>query len=623
MTIEDQDTEEDQGGFDAVDYYIQTKQAARSARNLPSIARSAISLARRANPVVFWMSSAAQLTIALLLGLQVLLGKLALEAVFKADATNGSVGDVVLPLGGLVAAGAVASVAQAFQTQGQRLLGEHVQRTTLDSVLEVTTSVELETFESPAFFDDLQRVQANALSQPLTMAQGLLTGFGGIITAVGMGIALVAIEPLLVPILLASALPLWYLSRLSGRVEFDFNVRQTPGARLRLYLVEVLIGRNEAKELRAFALGPVLRRRWDASYREYLGDLGLHLRRKVGLALSGAIATVVVTTGAFALLISFVLSDRISLASAGAAVIAIRLLSSQVQQIFVGIGSLFESSLFLEDLDRFLARGHAARERAGDGRTPVEPFAELTLEDVRFAYPGTDREAVRGVSMRIRAGEVVALVGENGSGKTTLAKLVAGLFSATGGRVLWDGTDVGRLDRTSVRRHVGIIFQDFVRYQLTARENVGFGRADAMEDAERVRAAAELAGASRYLERLPNGYDTLLGKMFSGGYDLSLGQWQRVALARAFFRDAHLLVLDEPTASLDARSEHELFEHVQALGRGRAVLLISHRFSTVKSADRIYVLHHGEVVEQGSHDELMAEGGRYAELFELQARAYR
>ena len=197
------------------------------------------------------------------------------------------------------------------------------------------------------------------------------------------------------------------------------------------------------------------------------------------------------------------------------------------------------------------------------------------------------------------------------------------MFTPTRGRVLWGGKDVRDLDREEVRRQVGIIFQDFVRYQLTARENIGYGRPEAVDDAAGVAAAARQAGADAFLERLPEGYETVLGKEFTGGYDLSLGQWQRIALARAFFREAELLVLDEPTASLDARSEHELFEYVQALAHGRSVLLISHRFSTVKSADRIYVLHEGEIVEEGSHDELIAQGGRYAELFGLQAQAYR
>jgi ATP-binding cassette, subfamily B, bacterial len=320
--------------------------------------------------------------------------------------------------------------------------------------------------------------------------------------------------------------------------------------------------------------------------------------------------------------VSFVLSDRMSLADAGAAVLAIRLLGTRIEYIFRGVTALFESSLFLDDLHRFLARAPAGRDAAQDAGES-RPFGEVVVDDVHFAYPESEGEALCGVSLRIRAGEVVALVGENGSGKTTLAKLLGTLFTPTEGRILWDGADVRTLDREALRRQIGVIFQDFVRYQLTARENIGFGRAEAVDDVDAIAGAARQAGAHDYLEALPDGYETMLGKEFTGGYDLSLGQWQRIALARAFFRDARLLVLDEPTASLDARAESELFEYVQALAHGRSVLLISHRFSTVKSAHRIYVLHEGEIVEEGSHAELVACGGRYAELFELQASAYR
>jgi ATP-binding cassette subfamily B protein len=609
--------------FDRQEYFLSRKRVEKSPRNLMAVTRSAVKLAKDANPRLFYLSAAGQILVALLLGLQVLMGKLALEAIFDADRTDGSVGDALAPLIGLVAAGALASFVGAFQTQAQRLLGQQVRRDTLDSTLGVTTAVDLETFESPEFFDDLQRVQTNALLQPLTMSTGLMTTLGGILGALGLAIALLAIEPLVVPLLLAAALPLWLVARKTGRLEFDFNVDQTPGERLRFYLVATLIGRDEAKELRAFGLGETLRDRWEKSYEVYLGDLRTHVRRRLLLALGGTFATVVVTVGAFALLVSFVISDRMSLADAGAAVLAIRLLGTRIEYIFKGVTALFESSLFLEDLHRFLARAPAEPEPSGDGAGLRRSFEELVVDDVHFRYPESEGEALRGVSLRIRAGEVVALVGENGSGKTTLAKLLSALFTPTGGRILWDGEDVRSLDRRALRRQIGVIFQDFVRYQLTARENIGFGRAEAVDDVEAIGEAARQAGADHYLERLPEGYETMLGKEFTGGYDLSIGQWQRIALARAFFRRAQLLVLDEPTASLDARAENELFEYVQALAHGRSVLLISHRFSTVKSADRIYVLHEGEIVEEGTHDELVANGGRYAELFELQASAYR
>ena len=355
--------------------------------------------------------------------------------------------------------------------------------------------------------------------------------------------------------------------------------------------------------------------------RGYLERLDRHVRRRVRLALASAGVTAVVTGAAFGALTWMIVDGRLELATAGAALIAIRLLSGRIQLLFNGVSGLFESSLFLRDLDAFLDRAPPAP--AGAGRAPAEALRELRADDVTFRYPGSDRDALRGVSIRIGAGEVVALVGDNGSGKTTLAKVLSQLFEATSGRVEWNGVDSRELDPVSVRRQIGVIFQDFVRFQLSARDNIGLGRSEAVDDMERVIAAARRGGAHEQLENLPQGYETLLAKEFAGGHDLSGGQWQRVALARAFFRDAALLVLDEPTAALDARSEHQVFEHVRELAHGRSLLLISHRFSTVRSAHRIYVLDAGRVTEEGSHDELMERDGRYAEMFRLQARAYR
>jgi ABC-type multidrug transport system fused ATPase/permease subunit len=282
---------------------------------------------------------------------------------------------------------------------------------------------------------------------------------------------------------------------------------------------------------------------------------------------------------------------------------------------------LYESSLFIEDFTSFLALAPQVEARRRRDPAPAG-FRRLRVDGVSFTYPGAAAPAVSDVSMEIGAGEIVALVGENGSGKTTLAKLLCRLYLPQGGRVLWDGVDTASVDPEGLRDSVAVIFQDFLHYALPAAENIGMGRHQRIDDAEAIRAAAGQAGADDFLARLPQGYDTFLGPEFEGGKELSVGQWQRVALARAFFRDASFIILDEPTAALDARAEHELFESIRTLCRGRSVLLISHRFSSVRSADRIYVLDRGRVVESGSHDQLMDQGGRYAELFTLQASAY-
>jgi ATP-binding cassette, subfamily B, bacterial len=315
-------------------------------------------------------------------------------------------------------------------------------------------------------------------------------------------------------------------------------------------------------------------------------------------------------------------SGRMGLAAAGAAVFGLYQLGGRLRGLYMSATSLYEATLFIRDYSTFLEDEPERWRRDGADRGAPRGFQRLTAEDVSFTYPESDRPAVDGVSIEVGAGEVIALVGENGSGKTTLAKMLAGLYRPEKGRILWDDIDLQNVDADQLRDSIAVIFQDFERYLLPARENVGLGRSELIEDLEAIRAASERADADRFLVDLPEGYETMLGREFAGGYDLSIGQWQRVALARAFFRDAPFVILDEPTAALDARAESQLFDRMRELLEGRSVVLISHRFSSVRNADRIYVMHDGRVVEHGPHDELMAAEGLYAELFTLQARAY-
>jgi ATP-binding cassette, subfamily B, bacterial len=282
---------------------------------------------------------------------------------------------------------------------------------------------------------------------------------------------------------------------------------------------------------------------------------------------------------------------------------------------------LYENTLFLDDFNSFVELVPELEAARPTGTAPAS-FSVLSVEAVSFAYPGTQLLALDDVTLQLHAGEICALVGENGSGKTTLAKLLCQLYVPTSGRILWDGVDTATCDRDALRRQVSVIFQDFGQYFLPAEMNIGVGDHERASDRESVIAAAREAGADDFLALLPQGYETILGRQFEGGVELSVGQWQRVAIARAFFRGAPFVILDEPTAALDPRAEHELFERIREVARDRTVLFISHRFSSVRCADRIFVLDHGRVVESGSHDELTENDGLYAELFTLQAAAY-
>jgi ATP-binding cassette subfamily B protein len=324
--------------------------------------------------------------------------------------------------------------------------------------------------------------------------------------------------------------------------------------------------------------------------------------------------------GGIVLLVAYLASSgRVSLSEAGVAIAGIAVVGARLAGAGYSISSLSEAGFYLDDFGKFL---ELAVEPPHSSTTIPSQFRRIAVDNISFTYPSSMQPALTNVSLHVDAGEVVALVGENGSGKSTLAKLLAGLYRPSHGRISWDGVDISDMDQVKFSHQVAVIFQDFLRYHLSASDNIGLGRFEAASDREQIVEAADQAGAHEMVNKLPAGYETLLGPEFLGGVDLSTGQWQRMALARAFFRNAPFVILDEPTSSLDAKAEHELFERIRSLLVGRTVLLISHRFSSVRTADRIYVLHEGAVVEDGTHHELVAAGGRYSEMFSLQAEAY-
>jgi ATP-binding cassette subfamily B protein len=401
--------------------------------------------------------------------------------------------------------------------------------------------------------------------------------------------------------------------------------------------MEMLTRQEAAKEIRVFEATSFLQSRYDALAKERLNRMREFLRKRLGVALAGTIATSVGMGLALVALAVLISSGRVEVATALAAGAAMQQLSTRLFGMMSGVGQLVESGMFVDDYNSFLRLlPDAEEEEEGStdlyGEAPTVPGAQsserkaqangLRVSGVSFTYPETDAPVLEDISIYIDPGEVVALVGENGSGKTTLVKLICQLYEPLAGQIAWTDENGAEMDPRAVQKDTTVVFQDFLHYYLTAAENISIGRVGREPSEEAVNSAAEQAGAHEFLAQLPQRYDTRLGRQFEDGHDLSIGQWQRLALARAFFRGGGFLVLDEPTASLDPKAEYALFQQMRELWRGRSVLLVSHRFSSVRTADRIYVLRDGRVIEHGSHAELMAEDGHYAELFSLQAAAY-
>jgi ATP-binding cassette subfamily B protein len=593
----------------------------RTLQRLPKLLAEAWLLAWRADPpatgavALFQIGTGAASAVGLISVVGVFNGLL--QAGPTPERVRAAVPSLLLLVGAASVRGALTSAAAAANGR----LGPKVYQAAEMRLLELTTRVDLATFDDPGWRDALERARhrgINAAEQLVDRAIDLVTNLVGIAAAASV---LAVLHPVLLPLLVLSVLPVAWAAVRSARLERQRMLRMITVWRRQGMLFELLAAREPAPELRAFTLRDYMldqvRRLVRASTAE---EIRVNTRR-VRTSLVGTALSAIATGLTYAVLFWLLWTGRMELAAGGAAAYAINMGIGKLRELTFTANHVFEQGLYFDDFRGFC---ELSRERAEPTPGGVAPtgFREIKLDGVTFRYPDADHPAVRDVSMTLRRGEVVALVGENGSGKSTLAAVIAGLYRPQEGVVTWDGADVSEIDPDSLRERVSVVMQEPTRWPLSASENITIGRHDRSVVTSSVQEAARAGDAHDFVMELTREYQTMLSRHFRDGADLSGGQWQRLAVSRAFYRDAPLLICDEPTANLDARAEHDVYERLRALAVGRTVVLITHRMASVRDADRIYVLDHGAVVEQGDHAELMTSGGIYSQLFALQAAAY-
>ncbi len=502
------------------------------------------------------------------------------------------------------------------------LLADKYTRHVSIRVMNHAAGLDLIAYEDPVFYDRLERARVQATDR-LVMIQAIGRLVQQAITAITLSVSIMVFSPWLMLLLIAGVIPAFLGESHFALLGYAKNFRQTP-VRRQLDYLRVLGGSKEAaKELKLFGLRNFLRERFtrlsDEIYKENVALSRLKL-------VAGSLLSVIGTMGyysAYVFVIWRTVNGGLTIGELTFLTGAIQQASSNIQQIFSTLAAIGDQALFLTDLLAFFEMQPTIRSKPSALPAPRPIVQGIEFRDVSFQYPGNSRLVLDHINFQLHPAERLALIGENGEGKTTIVKLMTRLYDPTDGQILLDGVDLREYNLEDLHREIGVIFQDFMRYEMTARENVAVGRIEEINNLDLLRVAASKSMAEDVIDRLPGTYEQMLGRRFEQGVDLSGGEWQKVALARAYLRDAQLLILDEPTAALDARSEFEVFRRFSELTSGKMALFISHRFSTVRAADRILVLANGKIAEEGTHDQLASLGGRYAEMFEMQASSYR
>jgi ATP-binding cassette, subfamily B, bacterial len=502
------------------------------------------------------------------------------------------------------------------------LLGDRFTNRVSVRLMQHATGLDLASFEDPVFYDKLERARRQTTGR-LTLLASLLNVCQDMLSLISLSGILFVYAPWLMVLLVAAVIPAFLGETHFTTLAYSALYRWTPQRRQLDYLRFLGAGAQSAKEIKIFGLGRHLSER----YHE-ISDAIEQENKKLGIkrATVGAALNLVSTGGyyaAYIVVLGKALAGAFSIGTFTMLTGAFQRSRTYIEKILSSFNDISEQAMFLTDLFDFFAMEPTIRSLPNALPAPRPIRDGFEFRNVAFAYPGSSRLVVKEINFRLYPSEKIALIGENGAGKTTLVKLLSRLYDPTAGSILLDGVDLREYDVESLRREIGVIFQDYMRYDMVVRDNIGFGKIESLQDEPRLQTAAHKSLANHLIDRLPNGYDQMVGRRFEGGVDLSGGEWQKIALARAYMRDAQLLILDEPTATLDARAEYEVFQRFADLTRDRMAVLISHRFSTVRMADRILVLADAAIQEQGTHQQLVALGGRYAELFELQAAGYR
>ncbi len=502
------------------------------------------------------------------------------------------------------------------------LLADKYTRHVSIQVMKHSAELDLVAYEDPVFYDRLERARVQATDR-LGMIQAIGRLVQQVITTVSLSVSIMLFSPWLMLLLIAGVVPAFLGESHFAFLGYAKNFRQTPVRRQLDYLRVLGGSREAAKELKLFGLKDFLAERFTRlSDQIYEENIGLARRRLI----AGSALSLIGTMGyysAYVFVIWRTVAGALTIGTLTFLAGAIQQASSNIQQIFSTLAGIADQALFLTDLLAFFEMQPTIHSKPDALPAPRPIVHGFEFRDVSFRYPGSPRLILDRLNLHIYPGERVALIGENGQGKTTIVKLITRLYDPTEGQILLDGVDLREYSLEHLYREIGVIFQDFMRYEMTARENIAVGQIEEVNNPQLLQLAARKSLADQVIAKLPRHYEQMLGRRFEAGVDLSAGEWQKVALARSYLRDAQVLILDEPTASLDARSEFEVFQRFAELTTGKMALFISHRFSTVRMADRIVVLERGRIAEEGSHEELTNFGGRYAEMFELQAANYR